>query len=376
MRGVETIRPSSSPRATIRSRRARLHDFLDNSSVLQLPTQRRGRGGLAAGTSALPQDVLDKGLAGLVATTDERAAGDVQESHVDGAAAPHLELGGRDVLLDLQVALGGAHVLAEGDDVDAGGAQVAQRGDDLVLLLAEAEHDARLGDDAVAVAVVVSALDRLDVLEHGEALAEGGAAVAHVGREGLDGLDVVRVDVEPAARHERHHVQVAPEVAGQGLDEQARLLGLDAPDGLGEVARAAVGEVVAVDARQHDVAQPPARQGLGGVLGLVRVQRRGRAVRLDAAEAAAARARVAHQHDGRRRGVLVAAAPALRDVGAPRLLAHRVQPQPAQVLLDLLVVVVARGYGRLQPLWQPCDGAAVRRRSDFGCAQGVGIAGR
>ena len=86
-------------------------------------------------------------------------------------------------------------------------------------------------------------------------------------------------------------------------------------DGLSDVIRSVVGHIVPVHRGEHHVVQPPpahtrhtparARAGLHslghghrGVARLLGVERRRGAGGLDAAEAAAARARVAHQHDG------------------------------------------------------------------------------
>ena len=107
--------------------------------------------------------------------------------------------------------------------------------------------------------------------------------------------------------------------------ELARLL--DAGD---EVRRAAVAQVVAVDAGDDDVLQLQRRDRLGQVHRLVGVERIGPAV-ADVAERAAPRALVAHDHEGRR-----ALAEALADVRARRFLAHRVQLVLAQDLLDLV----------------------------------------
>lgn len=68
--------------------------------------------------SALLDDVLDEGFAGLVRTADQRATSAVEETHVEGALSPELKLLGRNVFFDLHVALCGAHVLAECDNVD------------------------------------------------------------------------------------------------------------------------------------------------------------------------------------------------------------------------------------------------------------------
>lgn len=245
----------------------------------------------------------------------------------------------------------------------------AQHVPELRLRLSQAEHDTRLGDDIIA-------LEPLHLGQHLQALPEGCPPVTNVRRQPLDRLDIVGIDVQPALGHDLDHVQVAAEVAGQGLDQQGGLLGLDAADGLGEVVGAAVSQVVAVHAGEDDVAQPPAGQGLGGVLGLVGVEGRGPAVRLDTAEAAAAGAGVAHEHDGGGGGVLVVAAPALADVGASGLLAHRVQPQAAQVRLDLAEVGVGprRGDRGLEPLGQAGDGLLAPGGADLDGAELVGLA--
>ena len=102
---------------------------------------------------------------------------------------------------------------------------------------------------------------------------------------------------------------------------------LDAGD---EMAGAAVAQVVAVDARDHDVLELQRGDRLGEVDRLVGIQRIGPAV-ADVAERAAPRALVAHDHEGRR-----AVAEAFADVRARRFLAHRVQLVLAQDLLDLV----------------------------------------
>ena len=124
---------------------------------------------------------------------------------------------------------------------------------------------------------------------------------------------------------------------------------------------AAVRHVVAVHRREHDVPDAPLRDRLGGVRRLRRIQRRGGLARVHRAEAAPARARVAHDHDGRRAGVAV---PALAQVGAHRLLAHRGQPQTAHVRGDLRVLVpggraLAQPWGLRQARGEAGDGAVA-----------------
>jgi hypothetical protein len=68
--------------------------------------------------STLLDDVLNEGFAGFVGTADQRTTGAVEEAHVECALSPEFELFGRDVFFDLHVAFGGAHVLAESDNID------------------------------------------------------------------------------------------------------------------------------------------------------------------------------------------------------------------------------------------------------------------
>jgi hypothetical protein len=90
--------------------------------------------------------------------------------------------------------------------------------------------------------------------------------------------------------------------------------------GAREDRRAAVGEIVAVDRRQHEILPPEVAHGFGHALRLEPIDFSARAARLDVAEVAAARARVAEDHDRRR-----ARAPAFADVRAHRFLANGVQ---------------------------------------------------
>lgn len=87
---------------------------------------------------------------------------------------------------------------------------------------------------------------------------------------------------------------------------------------------------------------------------------------LDAAEPTASRARVAHEHDGRCRGRLVAPAPTVGNIRASRLFADGVQIQSAQVVLDLLVIRAVRDRG-LQPRWKAGDFFFLALGADEGC---------
>jgi hypothetical protein len=113
------------------------------------------------------------------------------------------------------------------------------------------------------------------------------------------------------------------------------------------VARALVGEVVAVDARQHDVVQPDFVDGVGDVCGFVIVE----CVHppgFDVTEVTATRAAVAHEHERRRAGA-ISPAPALAHVRAVGLLTDRVEVALAEGLLDF-GEALARRWPHLQPL--------------------------
>ena len=155
---------------------------------------------------------------------------------------------------------------------------------------------------------------------------------------------------------------LAAEVGGQHLDLALRGLirieRITPTNARGAVVR----QVVAVDGRDHRVAQ-------AHLLHLVRDAQRlervvpGRHPRLDVAEPAAAGADVAEDHEGRR-----AALPALADVGAVRLLADRVQVVGLDRLLQLAVGRAA-GRGDLEPRRLAL---AERPPLDPGRAAGVG----
>jgi hypothetical protein len=127
------------------------------------------------------------------------------------------------------------------------------------------------------------------------------------------------------------------------LDLAARRLAADLADDADERVRALVGHVVAVDRRDHRVPEAHARDLAGDAGGFQRVVP-GRLAGLDVAEAAAARARVAEDHEGGG-----AALPAVADVRAGRLLAHRVQVVVGDLRLELAVLRPA-GHGDLEPL--------------------------
>ena len=111
------------------------------------------------------------------------------------------------------------------------------------------------------------------------------------------------------------------------------------------VARAAIGDVVAVDRRDDDVLELHLRRDLCEPKRLERIGRRFGFARVHVAVAAGARARVAE--DLERRGP---SSPALGDVRAPRLLADRVQARAVDQLLHVEVARIGRRRAHLHPL--------------------------
>ncbi len=104
----------------------------------------------------------------------------------------------------------------------------------------------------------------------------------------------------------------------------------DGLDRLADGGRSSVGEVVAGHRGDHRVGQSHVGDGLRHPLGLGRVGPARRAGRVDQAEAAGPGALVAVDHEGGG-----AVGPALEDVGAARLLAHRHQVEAAHGALDV-----------------------------------------
>ena len=164
------------------------------------------------------------------------------------------------------------------------------------------------------------------------------------------GLEVVVHHVRRRlAQDGERAVEPAAEVRHQHLDLRAGRMRAHRADAVDEVRSAAVAQVVAVDAGDHDVFEFQRGDRPREIERLVRVERQ-RPPMPDVAERAAARADVAHDHERRR-----ALAEALADIRAGRLLAHRMQVVLAQDLLDL---GKARGgrrahadpVGLLQPL--------------------------
>ena len=226
-----------------------------------------------------------------------------------------LERLGRDERLHLGVLARGLEVLADGEEVHVGRAQVVHHLQHLLARLAEAHHDARLGEQGGG--------QLLHPLQQPQ-----GVEVACAGPdpqiERRHRLQVVVVDIGCRCHDRLQRAVLAQEVRGEHLDRGVGRQPPDGADGGGEVGAAAVGKVVAVHRGDDDVIEAELGHSLRHVLGLRGVERAGQPG-LDVAEGAGARAGVAHDHHGG-----VAPGPALGDVGAAGLLAHRMEAVLAQ----------------------------------------------
>src|SRR5207237_9960683 len=125
-------------------------------------------------------------------------------------------------------------------------------------------------------------------------------------------------------------LQPPAEIGHQYFDRGARARRAHGVDAVDKVLRAAVAQVVAIDARDHHIVEAQGSNRLGEVARLIRVGRERPAVR-HVAERAAPRADVAQDHEGRR-----AFAEALADVWTGGFLAHGVQALAPQDVLDLV----------------------------------------
>ena len=250
----------------------------------------------------------------MIRTAHQRAGLDDPEAPRQALNPVLIELLGGDPAIDGQVVAGRLKVLADGQDVGVGHrADVVHEREDLLVMLPDAHHDAGLREKAAP----------LDLPQHLEGAfvlrlrPNGGVHPAHR-------LEVVRQDLRPGVDDPPQRVGVAAEVAHQRFDRRIGA-GLVHPlDGLGPDGGSAVGQIVAIDAGDHDVLEPHERHRLGDPARLVWIGWLGPAG-LDVAEAAGARACVAEDHDRGR-----APRPALAEIGAGGLLADGVQ----RVLVD------------------------------------------
>ena len=203
----------------------------------------------------------------------------------------------------------GLKVLDDRENIELQTRKVVHHSQQLVPRLAVADLDPRLREQSLLLRPVQHH-DRTLVVRRAphETLKAGHA------------LDVVGEDVRPRSPDRLERLALPEEVGRQDLDPGAGGDLTDLADRLGEDRRTAVLQLVPVDARDDGVLDPELPDGERGPPGFVKIELRG-PPGFDGAEAARARADVAQDHE--RRGL---PAPALRDVGTPRVLADRMQP--------------------------------------------------
>ena len=160
------------------------------------------------------------------------------------------------------------------------------------------------------------------------------------------GFDIVIENFDSGFDHGLERVKIAFEVGNQKLYPDLRIESLDPENGLGEMRRAAVGQVISVHRGDDDVVQTEVFDHQRNVARFFGIEGQ-RLAFVDGAEPTAARAGVAENQERRR---LVA--PALADVRAARLLANRVQVFLAHEALEAQVVGISRRFD-FDPIGMP-----------------------
>jgi hypothetical protein len=257
---------------------------------------------------------------GHVAGADEGAGEDGFEAERKAVVLPSFVSIGRDVFRDASIAASGLEILADGDDVNVGAAEIAEKGVDLVFGFTEANHEAGFGERGGTVALREG--------EHVEGLlVEGLGADGTV--EAGDGLHVVIEDMGLSVEDAGDGGGVAAEVGCEDFDLGFRESGAYLTDGFGEMGGSAVGEFIAIDAGDDDVAEAHGGGHAGDVGGFGRIGRGFVAALGDGTEGATPGTDVAEDHEGS-----CAAVEALVDIGAAGGLADGVEVVAAEFVLE------------------------------------------
>ena len=229
-------------------------------------------------------------------------------------------------------------------------AQVGQDPEHLLLGLAQAQHEPRLGR------------------EPGIARPGQHSQASRVGRrwpyrplQAGHGLDVVVEDVGSLLEDLAQRGRVPLAVRDQDLDRRAGTAPADGLDCRREAGRPPVLEVIPGDTGNHGVSQTETGDSLGHLfrLGGVQGQRFGR---IDLTETASTRATVAVDHERRR-----TVRPALEDVGATGLLADGHQAEAAHRLAQRAELGTHVGVGS-----QPRRLASFKRKGTGRVDAGLG----
>ena len=157
---------------------------------------------------------------------------------------------------------------------------------------------------------------------------------AHAAVEARDGLHVVVEDVGRGVEDAGDGVQVAAKIGGQDFDASIGEGAAHFTNGLGEVMRASIGQVVTIDGSDDDVAELHVgghARDVGWLIGVEHEFFFCGGTFGDGAESAAPGAEVAEDHEGGG-----AAMKALMHVGAARGFADGVEVEAAQVALEVV----------------------------------------
>ena len=183
---------------------------------------------------------------GVIGAAGQGGGGDHQKAFAagEGGVVGELFRGGEAV--DGGVLDRGLEVLTEGEEVDVRDAEVVHDLADLGAGLAEADHEAGFGEDG--------GVEAFDLVEQAEGLEVAGAG-SDGGIEAGDCLQVVVEHVGAGGDHDLRRAGLAEEVGGQDFDRRVGRGLAEGDNGRGDVLGAAVGEVIAVDAGDDDVAE-------------------------------------------------------------------------------------------------------------------------
>ncbi|ODR96369.1 hypothetical protein AUC69_14435 [Methyloceanibacter superfactus] len=177
-------------------------------------------------------------LGGVIGGPGQRTGGDEEEAFLFAQALIVAELVRGDEAVDGRMLAGRLEILADGEEIDAGGSEIVHQRRDLVRRLAQTHHDAGLGEDArIAPLGVLQQRQRMGIV--------GSRPDAPVKRRHR--LHIVIEHVGLRRDDDFQCAGFSQEVGGEHLDRRA---GGPCPDGcdrLGEMRGAAVLEIVAVD---------------------------------------------------------------------------------------------------------------------------------
>ncbi len=205
-------------------------------------------------------------------------------------------------------------ILPDGQEIDLRRAQIVHDLQHFGLVLAETDHDPRFGEQC--------RIEPLGLIEQAQRM-KISRARPYLGVKTRHGFEIVVEDVGPRRDDGFERALLAQEIGGQDLDRGLGSGGADRHDGLGEMLRPAIVEIVAVDRGDDDVRQAEGCHRLADTLRLVAIEQIGPSGR-DIAKSAGAGAHPAEDHD--RRVLLL---PAFADVRAGGFLADGIEMQLA-----------------------------------------------